>query len=233
MNRNKRLEFFMVYGIVFALYLFLFLMLPFKKLVGSWISFGFTIFAFLGSFIIFYLSFTKNTLKEKFYSYPLFKLSISIIVVQLVVCIVVCLLCCFVSLPIWLVLTIEIVEYAIFGICYCLKKYTKETIIQLENETKQNINSMKKIKLKADEVTGYLQLCEKQLQIELSKLLENIKFSDPVSSKDTEELENEIYRNLETIINCLQTKNIEKLSQIIKDTNLIVYNRNNICKKCK
>lgn len=219
------------YVLALFLYVFTFLIIPFKKVSMSWISFSFTIVALAISYLTTLLSFERKDLKSKFYGYPIFRIGILYVTIQLVLNIIFIILGIITKTPTWICWLFEVVLLilAISGV-YTTKNI-KDTINEIESQTKIDLKLMYKIKNNIVNVS-YIETNE-SLKEEIEHLVEEIKYSDPVSSENTISLENELIEEIEKLKFQLESQKYEDAKHQIKLISNKVKNRNNICKTNK
>lgn len=233
MNMNKKNKSIIaVYGILALIYLIVFVIIPFPKNAASWISFSFTFVSFVLSLGITLYAFGKgDTLTSKFYGFPIFKIACLYPIVQFAAGVVICLIAAFVAVPYWIALLLSIVILGVFGIGVIatdnVRDFIEENEAQIESATKAT-------KLFNLNMYSVLDLCtEQNVKKELEKLAESFRFSDPVSSDATEEIENAIMEKLENLkINIVSSTADENIAKIAELKNMLA-ERNRICKASK
>lgn len=229
---KKNQSFIAVYGIILLVYLTAFLTIPFPKNAASWISFTFTLISLAVSFYIISGVLKKDgDLKSKFYGFPILKIGYLYPAVQWILGIVICGIAAFVAVPYWiaLVLSLVLLAVAIIGVISTdnVRDIIEENEAQIERTTKAT-------KLFNLNISSALDLCaEPIVKKELEKLAEAFRFSDPVSSEATEDIENIIMEKLEKlkiqIASSSSDENIEKITELKN----LLFERNRICKATK
>lgn len=226
---KKTLSAISVYGIALFLYVFAFLIIPFEKESVSWLSFTFTIIAFIVSFLMYFVAFNKNdTLISKIYGFPVVRISLYYLAAQFVLGIFFCLLQEPLEDAMWFVLLVYIVLLAAAVIGLIAVDNVRDTIENMEAETAKATRAVTVFKL---DVAGIIDNCSDPVVIkELRVLEEEVRFSDPVSSEYTLETEKKLVEELRVLRQELYGNNV--LPQIKKVRNLLA-ERNRICKAFK
>lgn len=187
-----------VYAIVLIMYSVVFFVIPFEKTATMWATYIFAVLALIAGPGIVLLAFQKGeTLKSKVYGFPILRLGVLYAVIQLVFSIIVCLINSFVDVPVWIVIVISILGMGCVAIGLIAADNTRDVIEQQEAETEQQIKTSKQFRIDID---GIVDLCEDdKVKAQLMKLSEEIRYSDPISAPELEELEAKILDELEQL----------------------------------
>lgn len=233
MNMNKKNKSIIaVYGILVFIYLIAFVIIPFPKNAASWISFVFTLVSFVLSLGVTLYVFGKNDeMTSKFYGFPIFKIAYMYPLVQFVVGVIICLIVAFVAVPYWVALILSLVILGVSAIGVIATDNARDIIEETEAESERITKATNMFNLS---VASVLDLCtDPAVKKELEKLAEDFRFSDPVSSKATEDIENIIMEKLEKIkFSIASTSSDESIKKITELKNLLS-ERNRICKASK
>ena len=91
-----------IFGIIAAVLVLTTLIIPFKKPGASWTMFAFSLISIASSAYICLLAF-KNTkdLMSKFYGFPVFRIGVLYVVIQLALTVVIYIIGAFVDVPFW------------------------------------------------------------------------------------------------------------------------------------
>lgn len=233
MNMNKKNKSIIaVYGILSLIYLIAFVIIPFPKNAASWISFVFTLVSFVLSLGVSLYVFGKDDeMTSKFYGFPIFKIAYMYPVVQFAVGVIICLIAVFVAVPYWIALILSLVILGASAIGVIATDNARDIIEENEAEVERVTKATKMFNLN---ISSVLDLCtEPSVKKELEKLAESFRFSDPVSSDATEEIESTIMEKLENLkINITAFSSDENIAKITELKNLLS-ERNRICKMNK
>lgn len=233
MNMNKKNKSIIaVYGILALIYLIAFVIIPFPKNAASWISFVFTLISFVLSLGVSLYVFGKDDeMTSKFYGFPIFKIVYMYPVVQFAVGVIICIIAAFVAVPYWIALILSLVILGASAIGVIATDNARDIIEENEAEVERVTKATKMFNLN---ISSVLDLCtEPSVKKELGKLAESFRFSDPVSSDATEEIESTIMEKLENLkINITASSSDENIAKITELKNLLS-ERNRICKVSK
>ena len=233
MNMNKKNKSIIaVYGILAFIYLIAFVIIPFPKNAASWISFVFTLVSFVLSLgVSLYIFGKDDEMTSKFYGFPIFKIAYMYPLVQFAVGVVICLIAAFVAVPYWVALILSLVILGASAIGVIATDNARDIVEATEAESERVTKATKMFNLN---IASVLDLCtEPSVKIELEKLAESFRFSDPVSSDATEDIENTIMEKLENLkISISSSDSDENIAKITELKNLLA-ERNRICKVSK
>lgn len=233
MNMNKKNKLIIaVYGILSFIYLIAFVIIPFPKNAASWITFVFTLVSFVLSLgVTLYVFGKDDEMTSKFYGFPIFKIAYVYPLVQFAVSVIICLVAAFVAVPYWIALILSLVILGASAIGVIATDNARDIVEQIEAESERVTKATKMFNLN---IASVLDLCtEPSVKIELEKLAESFRFSDPVSSEATEEIENTIMEKLENLkISISSSDSDENIAKITELKNLLA-ERNRICKMNK
>ena len=233
MNMNKKNKSIIaVYGILAFIYLIAFVIIPFPKTAASWISFVFTLVSFVLSLgVTLYVFGKDDEMTSKFYGFPIFKIAYMYPLIQFVVGLIICIVAAFVAIPYWIALILSLIILGASAIGVIATDNARDIVEQTEAESERVTKATKMFNLN---IASVLDLCtEPSVKIELEKLAESFRFSDPVSSEATEEIENTIMEKLENLkLGISSSSADENVAKITELKNLLA-ERNRICKVSK
>ena len=232
-NMNKKNKsIIVVYGILEFIYLIAFVIIPFPKNAASWISFVFTLISFvLGLGVTLYVFGKDDEMTSKFYGFPIFKIAYMYPLIQFVVSVIICLIAAFVAVPYWVALILSLVILGISAIGVIATDNARDIIEENEAEIERVTKATKMFNLN---IASVLDLCsDVTVKKELEKLAECFRFSDPVSSDATENIESAIMEKLENLkLSISFSSDDENIAKITELKNLLD-ERNRICKMSK
>ena len=233
MNMNKKNKSIIAaYSILAFIYLIAFVIIPFPKNAASWISFVFTLVSFVLSLgVTLYVFGKDDEMTSKFYGFPIFKIAYMYPLVQFAVGVIICLIAALVAVPYWVALILSLVILSVSAIGVIATDNARDIIEENEAEIERVTKATKLFNLN---VSSVLDLCtELSVKKELEKLAESFRFSDPVSSDATEDIESTIMEKLENLkISISSSDSDENIAKITELKNLLA-ERNRICKVSK
>lgn len=168
--------------IVFSVIAFV---IPFPKNTAFWIAYVCGIIAILFQLYIFKSSFSNADARSRFYGFPIARLGIYYLAVQLIVSIIEIALSKF--LPAWVVIIVNVLILA-FALIGCITAETmRDEIAKQDVKLKKNVSNMRELQSLSASLAE--QAADDSIKDALKKLAEEFRYSDPVSSEKTEEME--------------------------------------------
>ena len=221
-----------IYAIILVVYIIGFLIIPFNKIAASWISFAFTIIAIAASLFVFNQAFnSKETLVSKIYGYPIFRVGAVYALAQLAIGIVICAIGAFLAVPYWVALLLSIIMLGAAAIGVIITDNTRDLVEHVDETVKVDTEVVTNFQIN---IAGIVDCCEdSNLKLELEKLNDAFRFSDPVSNAKTKEAEDKINVLLNELKSNVESNNISESTTLVKRITNALAERNRICKASK
>ena len=161
MEGNKqRNSFLAIYGIIAVVYILLFALIPFPKPAGSLLMFVFSLIAIAGSCGSSLYTLGRNdSLMSKFYGYPIFKIGIGYMLLQLGLSVAVYVIGAFVSVPYWVGLLLSVLPAGAAGIGMIAADNAHTFIEQTDRQEQATTRSMTHFVI---DVSDALELCQEE-----------------------------------------------------------------------
>ena len=202
------------------------LFLPHHRNLLFWLAYGFDTMAIIGQLPIMSFAFKDGQdAKSRFYGFPIARVGFIYLVVQFIAGTVVMLLCEW--FPLWLamILFVCILAFAVVGVIGT--DTMRDKVEKMDSETISNTQMMRELFLKVK------QLSERYPHSQLSKLAEEIRYSDPVSSEALKEVEERLNRCIRTLTEALADGDADLVNRLINNAFMILAERNQLCKQMK
>lgn len=221
-----------IYAIVAIVFVILTLVIPFDKPAASWVMFAFSLLSMaLGAGITIYAFGRPEKLMSKFYGYPMFKVGYIYTVAQLALTFLIYLIGAFVQTPYWVGVVLSIIPLGFVGIGCIAAENIRDYIEEIDNSTVEFTRKVKKFQI---DISDILDLCENDSVREpLFHLVNKFKYSDPVSSLETKEVETHLSEELQELRVLLKEDDSEKILKKIKSISNQLSSRNRICESSK
>lgn len=221
MDKNTK-RYLAIIAILVVVYNVLVFLIPFPHEDNAtyWLGYAFGLVAILSQVYVGYLGlYKKENIKSMFYGFPIVKLGVFYLLAQLGVSVIFFVINAFVSVPYWIILIISILLIGAFGIGLITTKTYQEEIEKLENNeplTTKFISDLRiETKILCDQYQG------SAYSVNLEKLYEEVRYSDPKSNDQTESIEDEINKKFIEIKAALADSQINVNEMIGKLINLI------------
>lgn len=185
--RKENLRGYILLAFVFVIYLVA--AIPFPKTIIFWIAFSFSLFAILSQlYTMRVLKNGKERIKDKFYEFPMLRVSVLYLIIQIGVSILLMLFS--EEIPVFAAVLAEVILVALAVVgCFAVEAAGREVIRQ-ETEIKRELSKMKELQ---EQIRRLIAQCDEEKKKEmLQRLAEEVRYSNPVSNDISEEIEEEI-----------------------------------------
>ena len=222
-GNKKSVSLIAVYAIAAVVYILAFAIIPFpKNSAAAWISFLFTVLAFGASLCI-----TQKAL----YGYPIFRIGIIYLAVQIVFSLIIFIVGFSVKVPYWIALLPSVVFLGLTAIGFIATDNARDIIEKSDNDIKEKVKTSELFKT---DMAGIADLCENDaIKKDIEQLEEMFRFSDPVSSDATKNIEITISEDIFELRDMITNGNSDKITVKIKEIKNLLNERNRICKTNK
>lgn len=212
-----------VTAILMAIYNLIAFMIPFVHTAAFWVSYGFSMAAFLVVFASVYIAFVKNSdAKSRFYGFPIARIGVIYGVVQILVSLVV------MALAKWVSWWIPTLLYAIGLGAAVIGLVSAEAVVEeiktQDVKLKDNTNTMRTLQSKVR------QLAANSDSAALKELAEEFRYSDPVSSEAIADAEADLAAAVDQLQAAFVEGDTEAVEKFCRKTNALLAERNRLCK---
>lgn len=217
--KNKKLGY-GVLGILLVLLSVIAFAIPTEKTRTFWIAYVFTIVAFVAQIAIWKTAFSReDTLKSKFFGFPVVHIGLVYLAVQIVVFAV---FTAVPALPAWSAIAACTPILGLSALCMITGEAGRNEIERVEAKTQKKVFFIKELQTDVELLAGK----EKNTEIKtaLQQLAETIRFSDPMSNDALAEIEETIAGKVAE----LQTASNKMV--IIQELDSLLTERNTKCK---
>ena len=199
--------------------------IPFPKNTVFWIAYFCGVVAILFQIYIFKSSFGKQDARSRFYGFPIARLGIYYLIIQLAVSLVEIALSKFLSTWAVVVINILILAAALIG---CISTETmRDEIVRQDRKLKKDVNNIRELQSISAALTD--QCKDEELGGALKKLAEEFRYSDPCSSEMTQELEAEMKNEIADLQQAIIDGNINNAKELCNKLTGNLRERNRIC----
>lgn len=224
---KKRIQSLIIIGIILVLFNVISFAIPFAKNVVFALSYIFSTIAILLQVYVLYNSFSNGKeLKSKLYGFPIAKIGVMYLSVQIIVSIIAMALSKFI--PIWVVVIIYSLVLGLYAIGFIAADAMREEIVRQDEKLKKVVLNMRELQSKSKFLAKQ---CENTVAFKpLEDMAEKFRYSDPVSCEQALELENELKMYLEEIQISINETEYQCVMDFCKKIEIILEERNRLCK---
>ena len=197
--------------------------IPIVKTTAFWVTYGFTLVSFGMQIVIWKVAFGReNTLKSKFLGFPLLHIGIVYLILQIIALIVFTVIP---ELPTWLSVIVCVFLLGVSSISLIAAETGHNEIDRVERAVRKKVFYIQALQADVEMIAEMESNSEAKRM--LLQLAEKIRFSDPMSADELQDVESKIISKLEELKNCAEK------AAIIQELNLLLIERNKKCKFLK
>ena len=225
--KKNAIRWWVVLGVVLVVYNVLAFALPFPKTAVFAVSYLFTMIAILAQIYVIRTTFYRGEgVKSKFYGFPIAKLGVIYLAVQLIAGLVFMALGLIV--PVWLPLALYVVLLGIAAAGFVAADAARDEVVRQEVKLEKDVSRMREFQAKGRALVTLNQVPEAARPLE--KLAEDLRFSDPVSSEALTEIEDQLAECLAQLQEAVSAQKTEQILSVCQEAERILAERNQLCK---
>lgn len=216
-----------VLAVVFVVFTVAAFAIPFRKTGVFWLSYVFGVAAIAAQIYVLQVAFTgQKSLRSKFYGFPIARVGVVYLVVQMILSLVCMALAA--ALPVWIVILADVVVLGAAAVGFVATETMREEIQRQDTVLKKDVSAMRAMQSMARSLVG---MCaDKTLAAELEKLSDALRYSDPVSSEALEESEAELKGLLDELQKAVVEQSYEDGAVLCRQAMSVLGERNRLCK---
>lgn len=204
--------------------------IPFAHTTAFWVAYGFGALAILFQLYIFKASHAGDgDAKSRFYGFPIARLGVYYLVAQLIVSIIEMALSKVIPTGVAVAINVLLLALAVVG-CITVDAMRDE-IIRQDGALKKNVGNMRELQSLSSALVG--QCSDEELKAMLTKLADEFRYSDPVSSEKTLELEEDMKVQLGDIQQALVEGDSDGAKKLCGKLMECLAERNRVCSVSK
>ena len=228
--KKNAIRWWVVLGVVLVVYNVLAFALPFPKTAVFAVSYLFTTIAILAQIYVIRTAFYRGEgVKSKFYGFPIAKLGVIYLAVQLIAGLVFMALGLIV--PVWLPLALYVVLLGVAAAGFVAADAARDEVVRQEVKLEKDVSRMREFQAKGRALVTLNQVPEAARPLE--KLAEDLRFSDPVSSEALTEIEDQLAECLAQLQEAVSAQKTEQILSVCQEAERILAERNQLCKLSK
>lgn len=229
MSKNEKRIIF-VAAIILVVFSVIAFVAPFTKTAVFWISYIFGVIAILLQLLAVRVAFKKgSSVKSKFYGFPIIRISLAYMVVQVLLSIVFMIIATIA--PTWVPVIAYVLILASGLIGFVAADATRDeierqdTVLKADTGCIQNLRSIVyALPARIDDAE-----CVKALKA----LADEFRYSDPVSSDATKNADDELAVLVNELQKAVVDANVENIKTLCRNTSVALGERNRVCKVSK
>lgn len=226
MNKNVT-KGYIVDAIIFVVFSVIAFAAPFEKNVVFVLGYLFGVIAIAAQIYFFKISFAREEdVKSKFYGFPIAKLGVIYLVLQMGISVVEFVTAKF--LPAWVVVIVNILIMAFAAVGGIAVEIMRDEIVRQDVQIKTDVKNIRALQSQTASFVGMCQ--DVDIKKKLQDLADDFKYSDPVSSEDTREMETELKFLVNEIQRALVDGDMKSVESFCVRVKACLEERNRVCK---
>ena len=219
-----------LFGMVIVVYLVLALAIPFPKdNAAYWISFLFGLASLGVQAYVMKTAFDKGEpLRSKFYGYPIAKIGVTYLAVQIAVSFVFMAMGFIVRVPAWAALVVCVLITGVFSVGFISADIMRDEVERQDKQLVKDVKTMRALQSKTAFIVS--QCTDTGLKPMLRELSEKFRFSDPVSSDALAEIENDLTATVDELQAAVMENDIDSAKVLCAKVAATLEQRNTMCK---
>ena len=202
--------------------------IPIPKSAVFWVAYIFGMLAIAAQLLFMNVAFSgKEDIRSKFYGFPIARIGVIYGICQLLLSFAAMALGAFI--PVWVPVVVFVIIAAAAGVGLISTDIVREEIEKQDEKLVKDVSRMRSLQSKMNVLISQTD-AGGELKTALDKLADEIKYSDPVSSSATEQIEDELNFNIEELQKAIVDGDNVSALTICKKTSGILAERNRLCK---
>lgn len=228
MEKNKnQLRGYIIVAVLLVVFSVIAFVVPCTKNETFWIGYVFGIVAILSQLYFFYIAFTKGQdAKSKFYGFPIARIGVVYLISQMVLSLIEIIISEYMLT--WVAIIVNIVLLAVVMIGTIGADMMRDEIENQDTNLKANVSNMRALQSLAASLPGLCQ--DTELKRTLQEIADEFKYSDPVSSEATKELESELKFMVNEIQRALVDEDVKAANGFCVRVKTSLAERNRVCR---
>lgn len=217
-----------VWAICFALFNAIVFWEPIEHDSGFWAGYAFITVAFLGQFGCTYKAFKAENLKKCFYNVPLITISYTGLIVILIagsVCMVIP------GIPNWLGVIVCLVVLGVTAIAVISAGAAGSIVANLDQKVEEKTTFIRNLTIDAENLMNRANA--PMLKNQCKKVLEAVRYSDPMSSKELSNVEQRIQEEFDALTDAVISDDLDCSESAAKELLTLIAERNKKCRAFK
>ena len=199
--------------------------LPFAHTAVFWLSYIFSVIAIAVQVYVMQVAFCKEkSVKSKFYGFPVANVGVIYMLTQLVLSLVFMALAA--GVPMWLPAVLYVVLLGA-AVGFIAADAMRDEVERQDVQLKKDVSAMRALQSKVNGIVG---LCGADIRPEVTKLAEELRYSDPVSSEALAEIEAELTAYADELQAAVVEGDSASARELCRKISATLLERNRLCK---
>lgn len=225
MTKNKT-RFYIALAILFAVFTVIAIALPLQKTATFWLSYVFAVIALAVQIYAYPKAFAGESVKSKFYGFPIARITTIYLIAQLALSLIFMLAAKWV--PAWIPVILFAVLLGVAAVGFISADAMRDEVERQDVVHKADVGTMRALQSKAVFVASQCE--DADTKKALNAFAEALRFSDPVSSAATADIEENLTGLVEELGNAVLDKDFTAAQALCTKASTLLADRNRMCK---
>lgn len=223
--KKDTIRFGLLAAILLVLYLLVAFLIPFAKTPVFWLSFGYTLAAFVVAGAAFWIAFLRHPgAKSRFYGFPIARIGGIYWLTQLIVGLAAMARGSWI--PVWLAVLVYTALLGAAAIGLIAADAVADEIHTQDAKLRQNVTVMRTLQSQVSQ----LDCTDPEAAAAVKKFAEELRYSDPVSSPALAETERDLSAAVANLQSAVLDNDTPAIKQLCRTASLLLTERNRLCK---
>lgn len=223
-NEVKIIAFALIVLIAYSVVVFA---LPFEMNGIFWLSYIFSLLAVAVQFPVMKIAFKNgSSIKSKFYGFPIARIGVVYAIAQIVLSLLFMLLASL--LPLWLPLVAYVLLLCVSGAGFIGADTMRDEVEHLDRKLEADVKFIRDLQAKANIIVS--QCTDSEVKKAVTQYADNLRYSDPVSSAELTEVENELAVYTIELENAVIDNDKNSALSLCNKLEALLAERNHLCK---
>lgn len=227
--KKNAVRWWIVLAVVLVVYHVVIFAVPFAKTDIFFLSWVFTLIAIgAQTYVIRTAFYQGESVKSKFYGFPIAKIGAVYLAAQLVLGLVFMALSSAVSIPVWIPLVLYVVVLGVSVVGFVAADAMRDEVEQQDVKLKKEVACIRALQSKVASMLPLAQ--DSQVHKVLEKFSENLRFSDPVSNGALEDIERDLSACVDELQTAVTDSSYNDIMALLQKAETVLAERNRLCK---
>lgn len=224
--KKNNVRVYVVLAVAFVVFSVIAFAAPFAKFrISFWLAYLFGVVAIAFQLYVYHILGEDDDAKSRFYGFPIARIGLTYLVVQLIISLAEMVLAFI--MPAWIPLIINVVLIAVAFIGCIVAESVKEEIERQDVIIKKEVKNIRGLQSLSASLVNQ---CSDSVKKVVADLAEEIRYSDPVSCDESEDLEKELDNLLKELQQAIIDGDDSVVEELCKRTTGVLTERNRVCK---
>ena len=218
-----------ILGVLLVIYHVVIFAVPFQKNATFFLSWIFTLVAIAAQTYVIPVAFGRGEdAKSKFYGFPIAKVGLTYLALQLVVGLACMALGWAAAIPFWVPLVLYVVMLGAAVVGFIAADATRDEIVRQDVKLKKDVSCMRSLQSQITAILGQSQ--DSAVKEAVEKFADALQYSDPVSSQALKEIESELTVCVGEVQKAVVDGDSASALSLLSRANSLLLERNRLCK---